>query len=54
MMLKDLRLAKAAAERVGATAPLGAHAEALYAAFAESGHGGEDFSAMLKRMRGAA
>jgi 3-hydroxyisobutyrate dehydrogenase len=48
LMLKDLRLALAAAQDAGSSVPMGQKAEALYAAFAESGHGGEDFSALIK------
>ncbi|RWR06904.1 3-hydroxyisobutyrate dehydrogenase [Paenirhodobacter populi] len=48
LMLKDLRLARAAAEASGATIPLGAHAARLYEAFAGAGHGGEDFSAIIR------
>lgn len=53
MMLKDLKLAQAAAAEVGATAPLGAQAEALYQLLAAHGHAGEDFSVMLQFLRGA-
>lgn len=52
MMLKDLRLAKEAAEQTGAQAPLGAHAEALYAEFEKLGFARKDFSAILQFMRG--
>ena len=52
MMLKDLKLAQDAAARNGATTPLGAQAEALYALFDRLGHGGRDFSAMLQLLRG--
>ncbi len=44
MMLKDLRLAKAAAASTGASTPLGAQSEALYTKLSEAGHGGLDFS----------
>jgi 3-hydroxyisobutyrate dehydrogenase len=48
LMLKDLRLARQAAESVGADTPLGAAAADLYARFVETGGGaGRDFSAML-------
>ena len=52
MMLKDLKLAQEAAARAGASTPMGAQAEALYALFAGLGHGGRDFSAMLALLRG--
>jgi len=52
MMLKDLKLAQAAAARVSASTPLGAQAEALYALFAGLGHGGRDFSAVIQLLRG--
>lgn len=52
MMLKDLKLAQDAAAKNGATTPLGAQAEALYALFDGLGHGGRDFSAMLQLLRG--
>jgi len=47
MMLKDLKLAQAAAASAGASTPLGAEAEALYAMFAGMGRGGKDFSAII-------
>ena len=52
MMLKDLKLAQEAAAKAGATTPMGAQAEALYALFDGLGHGGRDFSAMLQMLRG--
>jgi 3-hydroxyisobutyrate dehydrogenase len=52
MMLKDLKLAQEAAARAGASTPLGAQAEALYALFDRLGHGGKDFSAMIQLLRG--
>jgi 3-hydroxyisobutyrate dehydrogenase len=52
LMLKDLKLAQAAAAQVGATTPMGAQAEALYALFDNLGFGGKDFSAVLQLMRG--
>ncbi|MDQ0464551.1 3-hydroxyisobutyrate dehydrogenase [Caulobacter ginsengisoli] len=52
LMLKDLKLAQEAAAKAGATTPLGAQAEALYALFDGLGHGGRDFSAVLQLMRG--
>lgn len=52
MMLKDLKLAQAAAAGVGAAAPLGAQAEGLYALFERLNGGGRDFSAILEMFRG--
>ena len=49
LMLKDLRLAMEAAQAVDAYTPMGAHAEELYARFAEAlGGGGKDFSGIIK------
>ncbi len=52
LMLKDLKLAQEAAARAGASTPLGAQAEALYALFAGLGHADRDFSAVLQLLRG--
>ena len=52
LMLKDLRLAQAAALASGAATPLGAEAAQLYGLFESSGHGGEDFSAIIRMLRG--
>lgn len=52
LMLKDLKLAQEAAARAGASTPMGAQAEALYALFGGLGYGGKDFSAMLQMFRG--
>ena len=50
LMLKDLRLAQAAAEAADADTPLGEAAMRLYETFVESEDGkGRDFSAMLPR-----
>jgi 3-hydroxyisobutyrate dehydrogenase len=54
LMLKDLRLAQEAAGSVGASTPLGAEAAQLYALFVAAGHGGDDFSGVIKFLRGAA
>jgi 3-hydroxyisobutyrate dehydrogenase len=51
LMLKDLKLAKAAAESVKAATTLGATAEEIYARFADEGQAGADFSAIIKRVR---
>jgi 3-hydroxyisobutyrate dehydrogenase len=52
LMLKDLKLAQEAAAKSGATTPLGAQAEALYALFDRLGYGRKDFSAVLQLLRG--
>jgi 3-hydroxyisobutyrate dehydrogenase len=52
LMLKDLKLAQEAAAASGASTPLGAQAEALYALFDRLGHGRKDFSAVLQLLRG--
>jgi 3-hydroxyisobutyrate dehydrogenase len=52
LMLKDLKLAQAAAQSSGAVTPLGAEAAQLYALFAAKGHGGVDFSGIIKMLRG--
>jgi 3-hydroxyisobutyrate dehydrogenase len=48
LMLKDLRLAMEAAEAAGASTPMGTRAAELYGAFAASGHGSLDFSAIIQ------
>lgn len=48
LMLKDLLLSQAAAAQTGAETELGAHAARMYQAFADAGHGGEDFSAIFR------
>jgi 3-hydroxyisobutyrate dehydrogenase len=50
LMLKDLKLAMEAAHAVGAKVPMGQRAEELYEAFAASGEGGMDFSAIIKTL----
>ena len=52
MMLKDLRLAQGAAASVGASTPLAAQAQALYALFDRLGYGEKDFSGLLQMLRG--
>ena len=47
LMLKDLKLAMAAADAAGAQVPLGKHAAEIYAAFNEAGNGGKDFGAIF-------
>jgi 3-hydroxyisobutyrate dehydrogenase len=51
LMLKDLKLAKAAADSVGAKTALGAHAAEIYKDFAERGQGAMDFSAIIDFVR---
>jgi 3-hydroxyisobutyrate dehydrogenase len=52
MMAKDLRLAQDAAQSVDAPTPMGAQARSLYALFANRGHGGLDFSAIIRMITG--
>lgn len=47
LMLKDLKLAMAAADSVEAEVPLGRHAAELYQSFNDDGNGGRDFSAII-------
>ena len=51
LMLKDLKLAMAAAQEAGAHVPMGARAEALYDAFASAGNGGLDFSGIIRSLQ---
>jgi len=51
LMLKDLKLAMAAAGDVGASVPIGQRSEELYEAFAAAGNGGLDFSAIITSLR---
>ena len=48
MMLKDLRLAQAAASDTGAQTALGEHAEQLFSALSDLGHGTKDFSTIYR------
>ena len=48
MMLKDLKIAQAAAKTAGSKAPLGAGALALYNLYVEQGHAEKDFSGIIK------
>jgi 3-hydroxyisobutyrate dehydrogenase len=52
LMLKDLKLAQEAAAKSGASTPMGAQAEALYALFDKLGLGEKDFSVPLQVLRG--
>ena len=54
LMLKDLRLSQDAATASGAATPLGAHAAELYEAFDKAGHGGVDFSGIIRYLRALA
>jgi 3-hydroxyisobutyrate dehydrogenase len=54
MMLKDLKLAQAAALGVAAATPLGSQAYQLYHLFAASGKEGLDFSGIIKMIAGNA
>jgi len=51
LMLKDLLLAREAADSVGADTPMGARAADLFQAFADAGNGGRDFSAIIESLR---
>lgn len=51
LMLKDLGLAQENATAVKASTPLGGLARALYAAHSLGGHGGEDFSSIIKMLQ---
>ena len=51
LMLKDLRLAMAAADDVDADVPMGTRAAALYEEFAAAGASGLDFSAIIQGFR---
>src|SRR5271156_3314718 len=53
MMLKDLRLAQAAAKSAGAKTQLGAAAAAVYGRFSEGGQGAVDFSGIINMIRHA-
>jgi 3-hydroxyisobutyrate dehydrogenase len=52
LMLKDLKLSQQAAQAVGAVTPLGAEATQIYALFDALGHGGSDFSGIIRFLRG--
>jgi 3-hydroxyisobutyrate dehydrogenase len=51
LMLKDLKLARAAAETVGAQTALGAHAAEIYQSFAAGADAAKDFSAIINFVR---
>jgi len=52
LMLKDLRLAREAAHSAQAKTELGEQAAEIYERFAQAGHSGADFSAIIKYVRG--
>ena len=52
LMLKDLKLAREAAHSVKANTALGEQAAEIYQHFAEQGHSGADFSAIIRHVRG--
>jgi 3-hydroxyisobutyrate dehydrogenase len=54
LMLKDLTLAQDAAKASGAATPLGKQAQEMFKTFADSGHEGMDFSAIIQHVRSLA
>lgn len=50
LMHKDLGLAMEAVDSVAANSPLGKHAAEIYAAMNDEGHGGVDFSGVIKKL----
>ncbi|HRK69877.1 MAG TPA: NAD-binding protein, partial [Hyphomonas sp.] len=52
LMLKDLKLSQAAAQGSGAATPLGAHATQLYALMDAAGKGSDDFSGIIRFLKG--
>ena len=53
LMLKDLKLAMAASQAIGASVPMGALAESLYQNFVNLGGAPKDFSAIIKLLDGS-
>ena len=51
LMLKDLKLARKAAQAVKVKNAIGAHAAEIYEQFAQQGHGGLDFSGIINFVR---
>src|SRR3984885_1246408 len=51
LMLKDLKLAREAAESVNVKTALGAHAAEIYEEFAQQGHSAADFSGIINLVR---
>ena len=52
LMLKDLKLGQEADSSAGATTPIGTSAAQLYALFNAAGHAGDDFSGIIRFLRG--
>ncbi|MEO0671072.1 MAG: NAD-binding protein, partial [Pseudomonadota bacterium] len=50
LMLKDLGLAQQAGRAAGTATPLGAQAHQLFRMFVAAGHGGKDYSAIIKML----
>ena len=50
LMLKDLKLAAAAAAEAGADTPMGTKAAELYQAYADAGQGAADFSGIIRML----
>ena len=53
LMLKDLKLAREAADAVHVKTAIGAHAAEIYERFAQAGHSGSDFSGIINFVREA-
>ena len=53
MMQKDLRLARDAAEETGAATTLGKQAEELFTRYCQGGDGSDDFSGIIRMIRGS-
>jgi 3-hydroxyisobutyrate dehydrogenase len=53
LMLKDLKLAREAADAVHVKTAIGAHAAEIYQRFAQAGHSGMDFSGIINFVREA-
>jgi 3-hydroxyisobutyrate dehydrogenase len=51
LMLKDLKLAREAADSVNVKATIGAHAAEIYQEFAQAGHSALDFSGVINLVR---
>lgn len=51
LMLKDLLLSQEAANAAQADTALGRHASKIYEKFVSQGHGGDDFSAIIREIR---
>lgn len=52
LMLKDLKLAAQAAATAGASTPMGGQAESLYQLLVNNGSGSDDFSGIIRLLRG--